>query len=76
MVVTGVISLATLFFTGKKILAPGADYHYHTGMNAGDNTLEALLLGVFVTLQLQMAANSRRINIRGLRTVFNNTRYA
>ena len=33
-----------VIFHGKKILGPGADYHYHTGMNAGDNTLEALLV--------------------------------
>ena len=28
----------------KKYWAPGADYHYHTGLAAGDNTLEALLV--------------------------------
>lgn len=33
-----------IFHGKKKYWAPGADYHYHTGMNAGDNTLEALLV--------------------------------
>ena len=33
-----------IFHGKKKFWAPGADYHYHTGMNAGDNTLEALLV--------------------------------
>ena len=33
-----------IFHGKKKYWAPGADYHYHTGLAAGDNTLEALLV--------------------------------
>jgi len=33
-----------IFHGKKKFWAPGADYHYHQGMKAGDNTIEALLM--------------------------------
>merc|ERR1712086_423362 len=36
--------IGSVVFHGKKeFWKPGADYHYHQGMAAGDNTLEALL---------------------------------
>merc|ERR1711865_424418 len=36
--------IGSVIFHGKKdFWKPGADYHYHQGMQAGDNTLEALL---------------------------------
>merc|ERR1711907_413326 len=36
--------IGEVIFHGKKqFWKPGADYHYHQGMAAGDNTLEALL---------------------------------
>jgi len=36
--------IGSVIFHGKKdFWKPGADYHYHQGMEAGDNTLEALL---------------------------------
>lgn len=36
--------IGNIIFHGKKpFWKPGADFHYHTGMPAGDNTLEALL---------------------------------
>lgn len=36
--------IGKLIFHGKKkFWAPGADYHYHQSMAAGDNTLEGLL---------------------------------
>jgi len=33
-----------IFHNKKQYWKPNADYHYHQGMSAGDNTLEALLL--------------------------------
>lgn len=33
-----------IFHNKKKYWAPGANYHYHQGMEAGDNTLEAILM--------------------------------
>lgn len=37
--------IGKVIFHGKKeYWAPGADYHYHATLNAGDNTLEGLLL--------------------------------
>jgi len=36
--------IGNVIFHGKKeFWKPGADYHYHQGMSAGDNTLEGLL---------------------------------
>lgn len=35
---------SVIFHGKKKYWAPGADYHYHQGMAAGDNTLEPLLM--------------------------------
>lgn len=35
---------SVIFHGKKKFWAPGKDYHYHQGMDAGDNTLEALLV--------------------------------
>jgi len=36
--------IGSVIFHGKKeYWKPGADYHYHQGMEAGDNTLEGLL---------------------------------
>jgi hypothetical protein len=37
--------IGTVIFHGKKeFWKPGADYHYHNLLKAGDNTLEALLM--------------------------------
>lgn len=33
-----------IFHGKKKFWAPGADYHYHHALSAGDNTLEGLLM--------------------------------
>lgn len=52
-----------IFHDKKRFWAPGEDYHYHVGLRAGENTLEALLVRRVLAVT---AANAGRFDPAGV----------